>query len=457
MLLMAALGLLVLSVLWYVGLARLRATEWTRRSGAMVPPAESPSAMSPPPPFPAGTFVPPPIAPPPGVAPAAPRLLEPEPAAPRSLEPEPAAAPEGYQPPPTTPLPTSPGPVPLPPSPSAVPPVAAPAPGYGAPPSYGPPPLPPPGVPPPAMPAPAPGRAPGARTAPPPTPPRRNGLPRLALPDFSRLFAGRRAVAADPEALLTAETAAPPVVPNYAYPLLIDREFRVDYTRRVYVNQACYVIVRVGPAGHDLPPLTPAEVQVLVATPSQRLRFAAQEEEPRVEVAIQFAEGTFYAARTTAEGVLHRDRESRFVFVVKPLKAEDCVLNIIVSYVEAAGEPELVAQRLVIERTIRTPDGQERQEHEEQTTYTPATTSHRRVVLTTERVIGVKSLLRLNTGELGLVQKGAGVVLTSTLLVMGAQNGQPFDPLYLIMSVAPLLGIPLGEAAQKLLERPGAG
>jgi hypothetical protein len=40
---------------------------------------------------------------------------------------------------------------------------------------------------------------------------------------------------------------------------------------------------------------------------------------------------------------------------------------------------------------------------------------------------------------------------------MGAQNGQPFDPLYLIMSVAPLLGIPLGEAAQKLLERPGAG
>jgi hypothetical protein len=112
---------------------------------------------------------------------------------------------------------------------------------------------------------------------------------------------------------------------------------------------------------------------------------------------------------------------------------------------------------VVIERTIRTPDGQERQEREEQTTYTQeGAGTHLRPVLTTERVIGVKSLLRLNTGELGLVQKGAGAVLTGTLLVAGAANGQPLDPLYLIMSVAPLLGVPLGEAAQKLLDRPGS-
>jgi hypothetical protein len=246
------------------------------------------------------------------------------------------------------------------------------------------------------------------------------------------------------------------VVPNYAFPILIDREFRVDYTRRVYIKQACYVIVRVGPAGSNLAPLTPAEAQRLVATPSQRLRFAAQEDEPRVEVALEFAEGVFDAARTTAQGVLHRDRETRFVFVVKPLKAEDCVLNIIVSYVEPGAEAEQIAQRVVIERTIRTPDGQERQEREEQTTYTPARAgTHLRPVLTTERVIGVKSFLRLNNSELGLVQKGTGVVLTGTMLVAGAANGQPLDLLYVVTALAPLLGVPLGEATQQLLNRSG--
>lgn len=453
MLIVAALGLVGLSVLWYVGLGRLRAAQWTRPSGEMLGPAQSlpvsPPAGSAPPPYPPGPFVP---GSPGESAPSAPRGLELEFAGPRSLEPAPAApadsVPEEYTPPPTTPLGPLPSPVASSPSPVPAPSVApppfppgaappaygtgAPPPGYGAPP-YGPPPA-----------VPMPGAASRGRGS------------GLRLPNLTRLFAGRRDLAADPEALLAAQAAAPPVVPNYAYPVLIDREFRVDYTRRVYINQACYVIVRVGPAGRELAPLTPAEAQLLVATPSQRLRFAAQEEEPRVQVALEFAEGTFYAARTTAQGVLHRDQESRFVFVVKPLKAEDCVLNIVVSYVEAAGEAEHVAQKVVIERTIRTPDGQERQEHEEQTTFTPAAGAVQlRAVLTTERIIGVKSLLRLNSGELGLVQKGAGVVLTSTLLVAGAQNGQPLDPLYLIMSLAPLLGIPLGEAAQKLLDRPG--
>jgi hypothetical protein len=246
------------------------------------------------------------------------------------------------------------------------------------------------------------------------------------------------------------------VVPNYAFPILIDREFRVDYTRRVYIKQACYVIVRVGPAGSNLAPLTPAEAQLLVATSSQRLRFAAQEDEPRVEVALEFAEGVFDAARTTAQGVLHRDRETRFVFVVKPLKAEDCVLNIIVSYVEPGAEAEQIAQRVVIERTIRTPDGQECQERDEQSTYTPARAeTHLRPVLTTERVIGVKSFWRLNNSELGLVQKGTGVVLTGTMLVAGAANGQPLDLLYVVTALAPLLGVPLGEATQQLLNRSG--
>jgi hypothetical protein len=278
----------------------------------------------------------------------------------------------------------------------------------------------------------------------------------VSLPNLGGLFARRTGPAEDPAGWLAELAESPPAVANYAYPELLDRDFRVDYTRRVYINQACYVIVRIGPADRPLAPLTPAEAQVLVATVSQRLRFAAQEPEPRVEVALQFAEGTFYAARTTAVGVLHRDRESRFVFVVKPLKAEDCVLTIAVSYLEATTEPERVAQRLVIERTIQAPGGEARHEREEQTTVAPAApVEQRRPVLTTERVIGVKSVLHLNAGELGLVQKGTGTVLTAGLLVLGMQPGQTLDLPYVIMALAPLLGIPLGEQAKKLFEPGG--
>jgi hypothetical protein len=284
----------------------------------------------------------------------------------------------------------------------------------------------------------------------------RGGRPLLALPRLTGLFARQAGSAEDQAAWLTELADTPPVVVNYAYPVLIDREFRVDYTRRVYINQACYVIVRVGPADRALAPLSPAEAQVLVATPSQRLRFAALEPEPRVQVALQFAEGTFYAARTTAEGVLSRDREARFVFVVKPLRAEDCVLTISVAYLEATTEPERVAQRLVIERTIQAPGGEARTEREEQTTFAPAAQgTHLRPVLTTERVIGVKSVLHLNAGELGLVQKGTGTVLTAGLLVLGMQPGQTLDLPYVIMALAPLLGIPLGEQAKKLFEPGG--
>jgi hypothetical protein len=67
----------------------------------------------------------------------------------------------------------------------------------------------------------------------------------------------------------------------------------------------------------------------------------------------------------------------------------------------------------------------------------------------------VKSVLHLQAGELGLVQKGAGVALTTGLLVLGMPPGQPLDLPYVIMALAPLLGIPLGEQAKKLFDPAG--
>ncbi len=426
--LVVALVLVGVSILWYVGIARVLAVQWTQRSGATVAPPPGPVSAGPPPDSRSLGLE--------GVLPAVPevfaapdpRLGEPDASAPCSLGLEPAAPPSAA--PPVSFSPPAPYPAYPPP---------APVPAYPPPPPSGPPtePLP---------------LSPAAPTRARPASVSQGRSLRLPRPDLARLFGWRAAPPAPLDALLLA-AAGSPVLPTYAWPVVVDREFRVDYTRRVYLNQACYIIVRIGPENRDLAPLTLAEQQVLVATASQRLRFAAPEPEPRVQVALQFAEGTFYATRTTAEGVLTRDQEARFVFVVKPLKGEDSVLTIVVSYVEMVTEPEHVAQRVVIERTIRLPGGEERHEQEEQRTYAPAApVAHLHPVLTTERVIAVKSLLRLNAAELGLIQKGAGLLLTVLLLLLGVQQGQGLDLPYIIMALAPLLGIPLGAVAQQLFK-----
>lgn len=238
----------------------------------------------------------------------------------------------------------------------------------------------------------------------------------------------------------------------------VDRELRIAYSRRAYVNRAFYVNVRVGPQGAALLALTPQEAQTFKQTESERLKFEALEDEPTVQVELKFAEGEFSANKTQEQQKLKKDEETRFRFLLKPLKAEHCTLTVVISYVSSVPVPDTVVQRVTIDRTISPAQGPQTQEHEEQVTVTPATTATKVTeVKTVELAVAVKSLFGMNATELSFLQKALGPVVVVILLGIALFAGrvESTDAIwYVIMGIANAAGIPAIDAVAKPFAKP---
>lgn len=237
----------------------------------------------------------------------------------------------------------------------------------------------------------------------------------------------------------------------------IDRWLRIFFSRGIYINRTFYVDVHIGPEGDSIT-LTQNEKDILEIAKSERLRFEALEEAPLVQVELKFAEGDFNANKTQEQQILKKKEVTKFRFLLKPLKAEHCILTVVISYVSTVPVPDQIIEKVTIDKTITLGEGPETKEHTEQATVTPASTATKIVeIKTLELLVSVKSMFGMNASELALFQKALGPVLVVILLYIAFFTGQVqrSDAIwYALVSIAGSAGIPIIDALANPLQRP---
>jgi len=130
---------------------------------------------------------------------------------------------------------------------------------------------------------------------------------------------------------------------------LIRREFLLTYDRRIYVHRVFRLDVVIAPEAQKLPELTAQEKRILKEAVRERLEFEALEAEPLVQVRLKCEEDDFEILEGTQAQQLSRERETRFTFHLKPLKAEDCLITVVISYLRTVEMPEDVKTVEIVE------------------------------------------------------------------------------------------------------------
>lgn len=236
----------------------------------------------------------------------------------------------------------------------------------------------------------------------------------------------------------------------------IDRKLRITFPISVYINQPFELKVSIASENGQLPPLTNKEQQV--SRSGDTLRFPAHEEKPPIQVELQFPKEEFNVNTTKQLKALEKDQPTVFSFLVKPLKAEACVLTVVISYAPKrvdSGQLEEVSEQLekTTTDTISSSDhGLETTQHVEQVTR-KATISEPIVVKTEQVKAEVKSLFGLNTAELTIWKGILGAVAALILLVIALVTKQT-DGLNAVVLVigcaANAFGIPIYDGVTKL-------
>ena len=239
----------------------------------------------------------------------------------------------------------------------------------------------------------------------------------------------------------------------------ISREFRLTYTRRIYVHKAFRLEVVIAPEAQGLPELTAQEQRQLKEALRDRLEFEALEAEPLVQVELKCDEEAFEILEAAQAQPLSKDRDTRFPFLIKALQAEDCLLTVVISYLREVDVPETVKTVEIVEtveesasgisqtrvtKSIKTPAGQE-----------TAAAPLKAIPLTVE----VKSFWRFSASSLSLLQKALGPVVVLVLLAIALASGRQIDRTeaiwYGIVGIANAAGIPLIDAVAKPFAAPG--
>ena len=255
-----------------------------------------------------------------------------------------------------------------------------------------------------------------------------------------------------PVAMLTSGALAEQVTGPAPTAIAQDRPLRVAFSRHRYIGQAFHVEVSIGAQGHAVTPLSPAKEIATTGT----LRFVSREAEPQVQVELQFASGEFNANRTKAVKPLPLNEQTDFDFLVKPLKAEDCVLTVVISYVSPQTVPEHVVQRRQLEKDITDSAGTTRHEHGEETIIAPEATAAALVtpLWTSDLVVSVKQIFGMNASTLGAAQKIIGVLgavaVVSVAIATGKTSGGSAVAL-VVLALVNAVGAPIYDGVKSLV------
>jgi len=189
-----------------------------------------------------------------------------------------------------------------------------------------------------------------------------------------------------------------PVLPKM---VLIERDVEVQYKKIVYVKKYYSLKVKIAPKGKIS---KPAKREKTHGTGS--FSFAALEKEPKITVELKFDEEEFKANKKKETQKLNSKYENVFNFFIKPLKAEDCSLTIVISYKNKVTVTNKITEKIEISKTITPSQGKQTKEISEQTTIIPQQSSETDVeIKTMDVVISVKSFLRLNATQLDILKK----------------------------------------------------
>ncbi|GHO85240.1 hypothetical protein [Dictyobacter formicarum] len=230
----------------------------------------------------------------------------------------------------------------------------------------------------------------------------------------------------------------------------IERKFRITYPVRTYINQPSELKVSISAEDGKLPALTKKEQEA--SNKGDMLKFLATEEEPLIQVELLFTKEEFSINITKQVKKLEKSKLIEFSFLVKPLKAEACILAVRISYLpriplyqelEQVERTQEQIERTVVDKTSQSQNGKT-EEHVEQ-----VTTNYTRVnavELKTEQIqIKVKSLFGLNTAELTFCKTALSIILTLILLIIAyiTKHVGGIDTIVLgVASIAYIFGIP---------------
>lgn len=174
---------------------------------------------------------------------------------------------------------------------------------------------------------------------------------------------------------------------------LIKRRVRITYNRQTQIGKACYINIHIAGDLNDLSTVAKRQHSTLHIAPSHSLQFYAQEQMPLLQAELQFAAGEFSSSQTVMQQTLRMNNETEFQFIVKPLKAEDCLLTVSISYIH---KDDL--------RENEAPLADE--------------------ILTTNIAITAQSFFGLQEGQLALFKRAVSMVGVALLLFLAFRDGQ---------------------------------
>jgi len=204
-------------------------------------------------------------------------------------------------------------------------------------------------------------------------------------------------------------------------PTPIQRNVKIQYKHSIYVNKAFSLTIKL--AINEIS-ITRDE-QELYRIETDKLNFEAYEKEPKVAVKLKFAEGDFQINQKKRIQKLNETKDTIFKFIIKPLKAEDCILTVVFSYREKIPMPGKITEKVITKKSITPKKGNETTEYSEQTTVVPVEKDIE--IKSLDLAISVKSFLKLNAKQLDVLKKSifgmAGLGFFTYQVLIGELEG----------------------------------
>ncbi|KON33750.1 hypothetical protein AC477_01230 [miscellaneous Crenarchaeota group-1 archaeon SG8-32-1] len=208
-------------------------------------------------------------------------------------------------------------------------------------------------------------------------------------------------------------------------PTSIKRNVKISFKHSIYVNKTFSLIIRL--TKNDI--LVYEDEKEIYQIKTDKLNFEAYEKEPKVTVELKYVEGDFEINQKKRIQKLNESKDTIFNFMVKPLKAEDCILTVVFSYKEKIPMSGKITEKVITKKSITPKKGNETTEYSEQTTIVPVEKDIE--IKAIDLPISVKSFLRLNAKQLDILKKSifgmTGLVFFTFQVLVGELEG--FDAL----------------------------
>ena len=241
--------------------------------------------------------------------------------------------------------------------------------------------------------------------------------------------------------LFTPNIIAPTKQPQ---PEKIERELKIQYKKSIYVNRSFPLTITVAA---DKGKITVSEAEKKISiTEIKKLNFEAFEKEPRVTVELKFAEDDFKINKTKKIQKLNASEDTEFRFTVTPLKAEDCILTIVFSYIDKIPLLKTI-EEVTIDKT--TDDG--KTEHSKQIKKVPVPDDEKEIeIKSVDLKIKVKKLLGMNAQQLDLVKRIAPIAFAVVVFVYQVATSELPLTDAIVQAIPPALAITGIEGADKI-------